>query len=150
MAHSITEMQGHITGLITSVVDNLKVYDPDDMIDITAHLAPPFVGLVYLGLAPNGQDNTGRSSKMIFGLYILGTKRNLKSKKGCDTVGDTNAVDEAALTSITQYLQDLREAIGGQQSPSGHKWQLLGESPYNFDDQGIGYLQRWHATVQSI
>lgn len=147
MATSLVVMTDHIKELVQGVSDNITVYDPDDMLDMTAHLTPPFTGLVYHGLTPNGLDKTGRSAKMIFGIYVLGTKKNLASKK-CKTSADN--VSEADLVSITQYLQDLREAIGGQISPSGHKWQLLGERPYDFEDKGVGYLQQWHVTVQSI
>ncbi|MGI4991066.1 hypothetical protein ACRXCV_00420 (plasmid) [Halobacteriovorax sp. GFR7] len=148
MATSIVAMEDNIKALIQSVTSNITVYDPDDMLELTAHIAPPFVGLVYLGLDPNGLDKEGRSAKMMFGIYILGTKKNLTSKKNCPTTQE--GVSEADLVSITQFLQDLREAIGGQTAPSMHKWQLRTERPYTFDDKGIGYHQVWQATVQSI
>lgn len=148
MATSIVDMQDDLKALIATVATKVNVYDPDDMLDMTAHLSPPFVGLVYLGLAPNGLDNTGRSAKMMFGVYVLGNKKNLKSSKNCPT--STDAMSEGDLVTVTQFLQDLREAVGGGRAPSGHPWQLRGERPYDFDSKGIGYLQTWHATVQSI
>lgn len=148
MATSLVSMTDDIKAKLQSVTDNIKVYDPDDMLDMTVHLQPPFTGLVYLGLVPNGLDNQGRSAKMIFGIYVLGTKKNLSSKKACSTTSDVTPEED--LVSITQFLEDIRVAIGGTNSPSGHKWQLVREQPYNFDEKAVGYVQHWQATVQSI
>lgn len=150
MITPITDCCSDLKEKLDGVISGVKVYDPDDMIDMTAHLAPPFTGLVYMGLNPNGLDSQGLSAKMLFGIYVLGTKKNLKVKgKGCPTGNDAPPSEEM-LVGITTFLETIRGAIGNTQSPSNHKWQLLSEKPYDFDDQGVGYLQVWQTTVNSI
>lgn len=150
MITPITDNLEDIKAKLESVISNVKVYDPDDMLDMAAHLKPPFVGLVYMGLTPNGLDNTGASAKMNFGIYVLGTKKNLKVKsKPCPTSSNPS-VDEETLVGITTFLETIRGAIGLTKSVTHHPWQLVTERPYDFDDKGVGYLQVWQTTVNSI
>lgn len=150
MITPITDCQEDIKQKLQAVISNVTVYDPDDMLDMTAHLQPPFVGLVYFGLTPNGLDKTGASAKMNFGIYVLGTKKNLKVKeRPCPTSAPASAGDEM-LVGITTFLETIRGALGLTNSPSHHKWQLVTEQPYDFDDKGVGYLQVWQTTVNSI
>ena len=151
MITPITDCVNDLKNKLLEVITAINVYDPDDMLDMTMHLAPPFTGLVYLGLGPNGLDKSGRSAKMLFGIYILGTKKNLKVKSTtCNTDGAADSISEDKLVSITEYLETVRGALGGTKSPSGHGWQLLSEKPHDFNDKGVGYLQVWQTTVNSI
>lgn len=149
MITPITDCCDDLKTKLDAVISGVKVYDPDDMLDMTAHLAPPFTGLVYMGLDPNGLDKDGLSAKMLFGIYVLGTKKNLKVKGACGT-GATLTTSEDELVGITTFLETIRGAIGNTQAPSFHKWQLRSERPYDFDDKGVGYLQVWQTTVNSI
>ncbi len=150
MITPITDCCADLKAKLGEVISGVKVYDPDDMLDMTAHLRPPFTGLVYMGLNPNGLDSQGLSAKMLFGIYVLGTKKNLKVKgKSCPTGNDAPPSEET-LVGITTFLETIRSAIGNTQSPSNHRWQLISEKPYDFDTKGVGYLQVWQTTVNSI
>lgn len=113
----------------------VRVYEPDDMVDIQKNLKPPYIGIAYTGASPSGDDDRGLSSVLEFRLYIAIKGDSVK----CAPVKES----ESNLESLTGFLKAVRNAITDTEAPNRHKWKFAGEAPYEANEKLIGYVQVW-------
>ncbi len=127
-----------IEGLDAVKDKRFYTYDQETFLDTTQGLLYPCVGIVYEGITSSDRKgDVGKSSNISFGLILL---MGEKSRE----VRGTESKEE-----ITLLLDQIRKAIMGKQSPTGHKWRFSFETVHDFkeDSKGLGYYQRFMAAI---
>jgi len=141
-----------VPDVVTESVDNLKaliatveaitqklvyLYDQDELLDERKKIGYPAVGVVYSGMrAKSDSTLTGLAVDITLDVYLIGGEL-CGSKIG--------ATDEKI--STTSLLADIRDAIRCNIAPGQRKWKFVFELPSAFDQEVLGYVQRWSTTL---
>jgi len=118
----------------TSAIDDqaLYVYSEKVFMDASKPLTPPCAAVIYQGaVGSDAKIGFGGAAKVRFAILLLAGEHEL----------DVKGHEEKDRT--TALLNEMRKAIKGQCSPSGHPYTFEMEAPYDIDDVGLVYIQRW-------
>jgi hypothetical protein len=137
----IVQLKTFLNGLPQFTNKVVLVVNEEDLLDKTRGIQTfPAVGIVYEGThsvsesnAPSGK--TGISSQLVITLIVVG---------GGTAILNT---EESKLVAI-RSLDEIRARMIATQSPTGHVWRFLAESPAVLKGGMLCWAQRWSTPVQ--
>jgi hypothetical protein len=144
----LNNLKQHIQAVVDETLP-LIVFKPEDIIDLENHARPPFIGIAYLGMAPLGADSEGHRVQANYGVYIFGVSDSTDEKGKGDRKGCCSGFPvirnngQAVMVDLMDFLDEVRQAVGGKDDGSFQKWKFIKEQPHDFKKQGIGFLQLW-------
>lgn len=117
-----------------------EVYHAEEMMDKTHAVKFPALGIVYDGIQSISETNKdtgkqGYSAEIVFSLIMFFSQTG---------AGEPRDAKRAAVI----FLDQLRAAIIGTRSPTGHKWRFVMEGPATDKGGVIAYGQRWASPIQ--
>lgn len=142
--------------IVQDVIDDLKevvqsiarlnqktiaVLSAEELLDKTKLVAKPAAGVVYEGMraiAEQGHatQKTGSSAESVFTVLILAEGASLNTP--------------AEKANNIQLLGQLRKALRGRKSPTGHVYRFMVESPADEKSGMIIWAQRWAVPIPMI
>lgn len=116
------------------------IYSEDDLMDITKGLVFPCMGVVYNGIRAipeaGSTGKQGGSGELVITVMLF--------------FRDESKAANSLKLSATELLDDVRDAIMGTRSPSGHFWRFQLEAPVEGKKNVLSYVQRWSTPVQLV
>lgn len=125
---------------VKEVSKNLHhIYSEDDIATITKGLSWPCVGLLYDGIRSVSEAGStskqGLSAELVCSILLF-------HKAG----PATSSKDDVSAALVT--LDNIRDAVKGTRSPSGHFWKFQNEAALGGKNSILIYVQRWATPVQ--
>ena len=105
------------------------VYSEEDLERTSRLIKKPCVGIMYEGLRSQGTQRAGLATNLGVAVAIIADGKDIAN------------LDRKE--SIVQLLDQIRNVIRDTNSPTGHKWAFVLESPTMDIANSVVYLQRW-------
>jgi hypothetical protein len=135
------ECSTHLKTLVQSIAGlETKTFIVYDQADLSAKIAAgklPAAGISYEGIRGAMANQTGVSGELVCSVLLM-----------CEAPKLIPSVSTRA--SSLELIDDVRKAIMGTRSPTGHFWQFVLEAPYALVKDQVVWLQRWNTKVQVI
>jgi len=109
---------------------SFMVYSEGDLINEAENVKKPCIGVMYEGIEPR-DDGIGQGMTSTLRIALV-------------MISDTDSISgNERMSTALEMLDELRQKLRLEKSPTGHPWRFAGERPVGDINNNHVHVQRW-------